>query len=45
MGCPHVILQNSSKMGFVTHKEEKLDSELKLLFPSKTLRFWSLEPK
>lgn len=44
-GYPDVIQQNSSKMGFVTHKEENLDSELKLLFPNKTLRFEALAPK
>lgn len=31
-----VILPNSSKAGFMTHKEEKLDSKLKLLLSSKT---------
>ena len=37
MGCPDVILQTVLRMDFVTYKEERLDSELKMLFSSKTL--------
>lgn len=44
-GYPDVIQQNSSKMCFVTCKEENLDSELQLLFPNGTLRFEALAPK
>lgn len=40
-----MIQQNSSQMGFVTQKEEKSDLELKLLFPSKTLRFGAPAPQ